>query len=113
MIQYMIPFGLLIFLVIILFIVNINIQNKKIFNESFSNKSDPYLYPIKGLQSICAKNNLKPSFMPKACYVDGNLNSYANCKCEDENGNCKICYEEIKKDSKNANTVYDASAKFD
>ena len=51
--------------------------------------------------------------MPKACYVDGNLNSYANCKCEDENGNCKICYEEIKKDSKNANTVYDASAKFD
>jgi hypothetical protein len=51
--------------------------------------------------------------MPKACYVNGNLNSYANCKCEDENGNCKICYDEIKKDSKNANTVYDASAKFD
>jgi hypothetical protein len=110
MIQYIIPFGLLIFLIIILII---STQNKKIINESFSNKSDPYLYPIKGLQSICAKDNLKPSFMPKACYVDGNLNSYANCKCEDESGNCKICYKEIKKDSKNASTVYDASANFD
>lgn len=111
MIEYMLPLGLLLFLIIIL--IMLNMQDKKIINESFSNKSDQYLYPIKGLQSICAKDNLKPSFMPKACYVDGNLNSYANCKCEDESGNCKICYEEIKKDSKNANTVYDASANFD
>jgi hypothetical protein len=67
-----------------------------------------YLYPIKGLSSICAKENLKPSFMPKACYVDGILNSYANCKCEDKYGNCKICYETIIKDTKNSSVVYDA-----
>ncbi len=111
MIEYVLPFGLLIFLIMILLMLNM--QNKKNNIESFSNSSSTYLYPIKGLQSICAKENLKPSYMPKACYVDGNLNSYANCKCEDESGNCKICYEEIKKDSKNANTVYDASANFD
>lgn len=70
---------------------------------------DPVLYPIRGLQAICAKEGLKPSFMPKACYVDDNLNSYANCKCEDSKGNCKICYPEIKKDSKNSNVVYDAN----
>ncbi len=46
--------------------------------------------------------------MPKACYIDGKMNSYANCKCEDEKGNCKICYPEIKKDSKNASVVYNA-----
>jgi len=70
---------------------------------------DPVLYPIRGLQAICAKEGLKPSFMPKACYVGDILNSYANCKCEDSKGNCKICYPEIKKDSKNSNVVYDAN----
>jgi hypothetical protein len=90
-----------------------NINN--LIKESFSNineedhLNDKYLYPIKGLQNICSKKNLFPSFMPKACYVDGNLNSYSNCKCEDEKGNCKICYPEIKKDSSNANVIYDAS----
>ena len=77
--------------------------------EAFSNNdklNDGYLYPIRGLQSICSKDGLKPSFMPKACYVDGELNSYANCKCEDKNGNCKICYDTIKKDSKNSSVVY-------
>ena len=81
-------------------------------NESFSNNTDPYLYPIKGLQPICAQENLKPSYMPKACYIDGKLNSYANCKCEDENGNCKICYDTIKRDSNNSSVVYDSSSQF-
>lgn len=67
-----------------------------------------YLYPIRGLTPICAKDNLKPSFMPKACFVNGVLNSYANCKCEDQNGNCKLCYDTIIKDTKNSNVVYDA-----
>ena len=47
--------------------------------------------------------------MPKACYVDGNLNNYSNCKCQDDKGNCKICYPEIKKDSKNSSIVYNAN----
>ena len=116
--------GLIIIFVGFLFIMGLlyikHINDKKDFIESFisnnieekDNLNDKYLYPIKGLQSICSKDNLLPSFMPKACYVNGKLNSYANCKCEDEKGNCKICYSEIKKDSSNASVVYDAKTGF-
>ena len=71
-----------------------------------SKNDTSYLYPIKKLQPICKKEGLKPSYMPKACYVDGKMNSYANCKCEDEKGNCKICYPTIEKDTKNATVIY-------
>lgn len=104
--SYILPFFLIFILIILLFIMK---YKKDV--ENFSNEN--YLYPIKGLQSICAQQNLKPSFMPKACYIDGKLNSYANCKCEDNEGNCKICYPEIKKDSNNANIVYDANMPFE
>ena len=103
--EYLIPFVLLIILIVILFIL----YNKNNLTESFSN-NNKYLYPIKGLQSICQKEGLNPSFMPKACYVDGNLNSYANCKCEDDSGNCKICYDTIKKDSNNSSVIYNAGS---
>ena len=103
--NYIIPFILLIILIIILYLINFY-ENK----ESFSNNNNNnYLYPVKGLSLICEKENLYPSFMPKACYLNGTLNSYANCKCEDENGNCKICYPTIKKDSYNSNIVYDST----
>jgi hypothetical protein len=86
--------------------------NKDPFNLYPSNqeniKNNRYLYPIKGLQSICEKDNLKPSFMPKVCFVDGKLNSFANCKCEDSEGNCKICYDTIKKFDNGAGIVYDS-----
>ena len=106
--NYIIIYSLIILLIIIL-IICIKYNTKKLILESFSNNSDSYLFPIKGLQSICAKENLKPSYMPKVCYIDGKINSYANCKCEDESGNCKICYDTIKKDSNTSNIVYDAS----
>lgn len=96
---------LLITLIIVLIIINIIKLNKNKINESFSN-NDKYLYPITGLSSICKQKNLKPSYMPKACYVDGVLNSYANCECEDDKGNCKICYDTIKKDSNNSSVIY-------
>jgi hypothetical protein len=105
--EYIIPFTLIIILIIVLIIVLYYFKNYKNIQESFEN-NDQYLYPIKGLSNICKKENLYPSYMPKACYVDGELNSYANCKCEDEKGNCKICYPTIKKDSKNASVVYNA-----
>ena len=101
--KLIILFLLLLLLIIFLFFLK---NRNDILYEEFSNQN--YLYPIRGLQSICNKDNLKPSFMPKVCYVDGKLNSYANCKCEDDKGNCKICYDTIKKDSKNSNIVYDA-----
>jgi hypothetical protein len=85
-------------------------------SEYFSNKNKKgksenknYLYPVTKLGSICAKNNLQPSFMPKSCYVNGVLDSYANCMCEDINGNCKVCYPKIVKNSKNSSVVYNAN----
>jgi hypothetical protein len=99
---------LLFTLIVILIIINIIRWNKNKITESFSNNNQ-YLYPITGLSSICKQKNLKPSYMPKACYVDGVLNSYANCECEDDNGNCKICYDTIKKDSNNSSIVYNAN----
>jgi hypothetical protein len=104
MIQCIITF----LLIIVFFYILNNSLKKNILRESFSDEK-PYLYPIKGLEPQCAKDNLLPSYMPKACYVNGVLNNYANCKCEDNEGNCKICYETIKKDSKNSSVVYDAS----
>ena len=101
--ELIIPLILLILLIIILYYITYY-ENIK---ESFSN-NDQYLYPIRGLSNICASDNLYPAFMPKVCYVDGVLNSYANCKCQDKDGNCKICYDTIKKDSKNASIVYNA-----
>ena len=100
---------LIVFLIIFLSMVNYN-KNKL---ESFSNKKkNDYLYPIKKLGGICEKEGLFPSFMPKACYVNENLNSYANCKCEDKEGNCKICYPTIKKNSDNSNIIYNANKGF-
>jgi hypothetical protein len=71
-------------------------------NETFSN----YLYPIKGLQAICAKEGLKPSFMPNSCIKgNGDFNPYSNCMCVDKKGICKKCYPEIKI-NKGRSTVY-------
>jgi len=106
---------LFIIVIIIIIIIILLLFMKKNEYESFiginysKTKNDTsYLYPTKGLQEICAKQNLRPSYMPKACYVNGDLNSYANCKCEDKEGNCKICYPTIKKDSNNSSVVYQA-----
>jgi hypothetical protein len=101
--EYIIALILFILLLIVLFLIMYN-EN---IEESFSN-NDSYLYPVTGLSKICEEEDLYPSYMPKVCYMDGNLNSYANCKCEDKKGNCKICYPTIKKDSNNANVVYNA-----
>jgi hypothetical protein len=109
MYKFLIIIILLLLLIITLLFIK---KNKYEKYESFENKTkndSSYLYPVKGLQSICAKENLKPSYMPKACYMNGTLNSYANCKCEDERGNCKICYPVIKKDSNNSSVIYDST----
>ena len=101
----LIKFVLFLIIFLIFLIVNMSLNKK---NEKFENDKT-YLYPTADLGKECVNMNLLPSFMPKACYTDGKLNPYANCKCEDKSGNCKICYDEIKKDSKNANVVYNAN----
>jgi hypothetical protein len=115
---------ILIIIIIIIFILIVICLIKRIVDknnniESFSNiieeeeelneLNDKYLYPLTGLTDICAKNDLLPSYMPKICYVDGKMNNYANCKCEDKEGNCKICYDTIKKDTNNASTIYNSN----
>lgn len=103
--MYIILIILLFILIIILFLIS-----KRNLIESFKSDNKSYLYPIKGLQSICEKEGLLPSYMPKACFVDGNMNSYANCKCEDDRGNCKICYPTIKQDKSGAKVIFDSTA---
>ena len=71
--------------------------------ESF--QTNDGLYPIKGLQPICAQEELLPSYMPTSCFVDGELDPYANCKCEDKYGNCKICYPKLTEYQKSQNAV--------
>ena len=107
--EFIIPFILLFLLIIVLLFYYLRINSHIDSFENFEN-NDPYLYPIKGLTNICENDNLYPSYMPKACYVDGVLNPYANCKCEDEKGNCILCYDTIKQDSHNASTVYNADS---
>ena len=93
---------------IFLFIILVRKNSGRI--EKFS--SDNYLYPIANTKC----GNLKASYMPKSCYVDGKLDPYSNCKCEDEFGNCKICYPKIDhsntKEDSNAEAIYDASENF-
>lgn len=83
-----------------------NDMNEGFETDQKTKNDTSYLYPIKKLQPICKEQGFKASYMPKACYVDGVLNSYANCKCEDDKGNCKICYPTIEKDNKNAEVIY-------
>lgn len=85
---------------LLLFIILVRKNNERI--EGF--QTDNYLYPISNVKC----GSLKPSFMPKSCYVDGNLNPYANCKCEDKSGNCKICYDTIDHTNNNAKVIYNA-----
>ena len=47
--------------------------------------------------------------MPTICVKDGEMNTFANCKCVDkETGACKICYPEIRKDEKGRTVIYNA-----
>ena len=105
MIQFYL-FLLLLLFISIIFLSIIRNNNSEYF---LNNNNKNYLYPTTKLGSVCSKYNLQPSFMPKSCYVDGVLDSYANCKCEDSEGNCKMCYPKIKKFSKNSEIIYNAN----
>jgi hypothetical protein len=102
----------LIFILFILWVIvfiGVNSIFLKRHVERFENEaSKKYLYPIKGLTDECSSQNLRPAYMPQICYVDGKLNSYANCKCQDKEGNCKICYDTLENDKQGPYVVYDA-----
>lgn len=110
-----IPIILLFLLILILLYVKY-LNDRKEYIESFTNEetinneidNSIYLYPTRDLGDECAKDGLKPAFAPTICQIGDTMTPYANCKCIDNNGNCKTCYEPIKKDMTNANIVYDA-----
>jgi len=97
--------NLLIIILLSVFFI-LMIINQYLYRENFTSKK--LLSPIKGLGGECKKINkdYKPAFMPSICIKDGKLNSFANCKCTNNNGECKVCYPEIKKDKKDSSVVY-------
>jgi hypothetical protein len=101
-------------LLIIIFIFLITNKNFESFKNIYDKDEDinikNYLYPVKGLQSQCEEEDLYPSFMPKICTINGKMNTYANCKCEDERGECKICYPTIENHKSGAQVIF--SSKF-
>ena len=112
-----IPFILLFLLIMILLYVKY-LNDRREYIESFINESlieeriekinDTYLYPTCDLEAECAKDGLKPAFMPTICQIGDTINAYANCKCIDNDGKCKMCYPDIKRDMTHASVIYDA-----
>ena len=101
-------------LVLIIIILLVLIYHKKKDIENFTSKDDSnYLYPTRDLQEICKKEyNLYPAYGATQCMENGNPNPYANCKCTDKFGTCKVCYPTEKKYESGANVVYDSTDSF-
>ena len=79
------------------------------FDNNDKNKNelvDKYLYPTEDLESVCMKKyGLYPAYSPLTCNSLGN--PFANCMCSDKKGDCKVCYDEIKRMDTGATIVYD------
>ncbi len=112
-------------LCIILIIIGISILYNLYyynFNENFENNlplpdklssqipdEEDYLYPVYSLNETCEAQGLIPSFVNKLCLMDDKTyKPLANCKCEDKNGYCKICYPEVNIDRKGRSVIYNA-----
>lgn len=90
----------IIIILIVIFII-LSLVNEYIYRENFKN----YLYPVKGLEKECNEGGYKPAYMPTTCVLEGKLKAYQNCKCINEEGECKICYPRIKK-KKDRKAIY-------
>jgi len=80
-----------------LFIIYYFRNNSENF-QAYMNKTNPgYLVPTK--DKFCYDIGLKPAFSPSICTTGEGINTqfdyYRNCRCTDENNNCKICYPTI------------------
>ncbi len=107
-------------LCIILIIISIFTLFKLYFYEKFDNQSqsqlspppseEDYLYPVHSLNNICESQGLIPSHVNRLCLMkDNKYKPLANCKCEDKDGYCQICYDEINVDRKGRSVIYDAN----
>ncbi len=71
---------------------------------------EDYLYPVYSLNKTCQSQGLLPSLVNKLCLMsDNTYKPLANCKCEDKDGYCKICYPEVKIDRKGRSVIYNAN----
>ena len=101
---------IILFVIIIVLLILIYYKKKEV--EYFDNNDDNYLYPVRDLQEICKKDyNLYPAFGAELCMNGDKPNPYANCKCVDKAGDCKVCYDTEKRFEQGANVVYDSSGK--
>lgn len=79
--------------------------NKKLEKNEYTLNNN-YLYPIKRLGGQCQKLGLRPAYMPQICSINGVVNNFANCMCQNKNGVCMKCYPELKKYNKQSFTIY-------
>jgi hypothetical protein len=101
---------IILFVIIIVLLILIYYKKKEV--EYFDNNNDNYLYPVRDLQEICKKDyNLLPAFGAELCMNGDKPNPYANCKCVDKAGDCKVCYDTEKRFEQGANVVYDSNGK--
>lgn len=107
----MLLLALLIIVAIILFVL---IYNKKESIENFANNDDNnYLYPVRDLQEICKREyNLKPAYGGELCIENDKPNVFANCKCTDSSGVCKVCYPTEEKYKTGGNVIYNSDVEF-
>jgi hypothetical protein len=102
---------IIIYLIIIILLFSIlyfQIEKKEYFKNSINSDNLSYLASLKSIPNQCLNMGLIPSYMEKICYVDGVLDPYANCKCIDKDGNCKICFPRISKYDKSTSVIYEA-----
>ncbi len=70
---------------------------------------EDYLYPVYSLNEMCESQGLQPSLVNKLCLMkDGTYKPLSNCKCENDDGTCAICYPEIKIDRTGRSIIYNA-----
>ncbi len=71
---------------------------------------EDYLYPVYSLNQTCESQGLRPSLVNRLCLMRNNTyKPLSNCKCEDKDGFCQICYPEVKIDRKGRSVIYNAN----
>jgi hypothetical protein len=111
--------ALLILLSITILIKLYSMNNKETFTDQLPlpNKlssqipdGEDYLYPVYSLNETCESKGLLPSHVNRLCLMkDNTYKPLSNCKCEDKDGFCQICYPEVKIDNKGRSIIYNAN----
>jgi hypothetical protein len=72
-------------------------------------EEEDYLFPVYSLGDMCQEKGLFASDVNRLCLKkDGTYEPLSNCKCEDQEGNCEICYPPVNIDRKGRSVIYNA-----